>query len=225
MRGQAPLGKIPELQAAHPDSCEIEIKGYGFYVRKGFLAEGDTVTLTADEFDWTPLSGRKEFKVTIKDEDNTPERRLPQPIVIEILPDKISRLECTLPCTFKNENEITAQVTARDKYDNRVPCSEEVIVATGDAEEKMILNGGIGKTSVKANSNAQQIQDTAQSQITLYQLTTCRPLLEIFTAMTLPVKRRATVMKSTAGQLRTADLILFLLFPSSMGGSIMKPGP
>ena len=71
-------------------------------------------------FLWKKLSGRKEFKVIIETGDDKPKMRLPEPVIIEVLPLEPDHIDLFLPATSKSGTEINAVVSIRDRYDNRV---------------------------------------------------------------------------------------------------------
>jgi len=144
MRGQAPLGRLRGLTLSCSVACELEEKGQGFVVKKGQLTSGDSVILTWPAFQWTPLAGRREFKVIINYGNGRPEQRFPEPVVIQILSRAFSCLEATIPCTHRSGHEIDVRVTARDEYDNRVPLSCEVRLATPQGEQTLTLADGMG---------------------------------------------------------------------------------
>lgn len=146
MRGQEPLGcsfqtdspnepyyvsiSGPNTCSLRPYSNEAYMK-IGFIVENGSLSDGDTVQITAgypDGFTWTPIAGRYELKVVINYGNAEPERRLPEPVIINVLPCEPDKLEVTMPCTRKNGEDVSVHITARDKFDNRVPLSGKVEV-------------------------------------------------------------------------------------------------
>jgi mycothiol synthase len=124
MRGQQPLGR-PDTpyQIEGPAGCILEPAGHGpgFILRQGSLRAGQSVRLSAEPFRWTPLAGRREFKVVIDRADGSPQQRLPEPVTIGVLPGTLARLEPLLPCTHRPGEALLLQVTARDGGDNRVP--------------------------------------------------------------------------------------------------------
>ena len=65
----------------------------GFTLVKGELKEGNTVRIAVGDkagFPWKKLAQRKEFKVIIEPGEGEPKMRLPEPVVINILPDRKS---------------------------------------------------------------------------------------------------------------------------------------
>lgn len=151
MRGQGPLGtSLNDLKAAAPAGCLLTAAGCGFVLEDGALAEGQSVTLTAPPFRWTPLAGRREFKVVFNFGSDRPEQRLPNPVVIEVLPDRADRLEATLPATHRPGEAIAVHVTARDRGDNRVPLTGDVSVTGPAGEARAPMVGGIARCGVAA---------------------------------------------------------------------------
>ena len=130
--------------------CDVEKKGHGFRVNKGALIEGDTVRLTWPAFPWTPLAGRREFKVIINTEAGQPEQRFPEPLVIHVRPNSPCRLEASVPCTHRRDTEILVHVTARDEYDNRARYTGEITVRTEEREQKLMLVDGAGSCRVSS---------------------------------------------------------------------------
>jgi hypothetical protein len=143
MRGQGPLGfnwetGNPEhpgsLSIEGPGHCELEPSPRGFRVKKGRLGEGETVTLRIQrpqKLRWTPLAGKREFKVVIDPGHGEPQRRLPAPLVIHVSPRPFDHLEATVPCTREPGKPLVVHVTARDEFDNRVPFSGHVDLRLG----------------------------------------------------------------------------------------------
>lgn len=140
IRGQDPLGKGPKnYTLQYPDNCIVRPmdQAFGFTLEEGSLAEGQQVILDCEPFDWTPLSGRREFKVTFQRE-SCPQQRLPEPVVINIKPLQVERLEAVMPCTCRPGHELSISVTMRDAYDNCVPVTTPVTIA---GEEIQMVNG------------------------------------------------------------------------------------
>jgi len=171
MRGQRPLGcsfQITEpdkpgfLRVYGPEHCELEAlpsaqirnRGLlGFRVKRGNLIEGDMVTLTADDFGWTPLAGKREFKVVINYNDGNPEQRLPEPLVIKIKPRPLHRIEATIPCTRRKDSPLHIHITARDEFDNRVPETGMIHVKLGDRTATACMVNGVADCYVKPPIN------------------------------------------------------------------------
>ena len=162
IRGQNPLGYIPKFSITHSGKCELDLKQMGFVVKKGYLVEGDVVTLESPAFKWTPLAGRREFKVVINCGDDQPERRLPEPLVVHILPKKLHKLETLLSCTHTPLADLELQVTARDEYDNRVPYSGCVEVLVSGEEKTVTLQNGFG-VSILKTEDENEIRVSARS--------------------------------------------------------------
>lgn len=153
MRGQSPLGVLPDFPLPGSGACVLEAKHHGFVVKKGRLAEGDSVTLTWAAFPWTPLAGRREYKVIINYSSGEPEQRFPEPVVIRVRPRALSRLDAAVPCTHRGGHEIDVRVTARDEYDNRVLHSGGVRLATPHGEQTLTLVDGMGTCRVRPASD------------------------------------------------------------------------
>lgn len=148
IRGQQPLGHLPEPRITGPDHCELTVKGLSFAVKKGCLAEGDSVTLAWPSFRWTPLAGRRELKGVLNFGAGKPERRFPEPIVIDIHPGDLSRLEATLPGSHRPGEQVDLRVTARDRHDNRVPYSGTLHLSLPQDEREIVIEKGIATAPV-----------------------------------------------------------------------------
>ena len=137
MRGQAPLGRaFGGLTSRGPEKCELESNGRGCLLKKGSLCEGDEIVFEAEPFEWTPVAARREFKVVLSYGADRPEQRLPEPVVIDVIAGPLEEVEVTLPCTRPPGSPITAHVTTRDEFDNRVPSARAVWV--GDEYEVLV---------------------------------------------------------------------------------------
>jgi mycothiol synthase len=148
MRGQSPLGRLPELSLACSGTCDIAIHGHGFAVTTGEMAEGDKATVSWPSFEWTPLAGRREFKVIITYGDGRPEQRLPEPVVVHVLPGEIHGLAVSAPCTHRNRKDIGIHISARDGSDNRAPYSGAVRLTAPSGEKTVHLVDGRGTCDI-----------------------------------------------------------------------------
>ncbi len=149
MRGQNPLGRLPDFDLTCSGQCGLEKHRNGFRVKNGVLTEGQKVTLNWPSFQWTPLAGRHEFKVIVGYGDGRPEQRLPEPLVIRISPKALSHLEATIPSSHMIGSDIRVQVTARDEYDNRVPYTGKVSVDAGQGEVSLRIVDGFGSSLMR----------------------------------------------------------------------------
>jgi mycothiol synthase len=150
IRGQNPLGSgkaLPELRTSA--KCELEPRTLGFELKSGSLTEGQSVSLLFAPFTWTALAGRRELKVVIACPGD-PQRRLPAPVVIEVLPAEAERLEITLSLTHRPGSRIPATVTVRDHFDNRVPVSGIVTVE----DVKAPMRDGLACCEIALESSA-----------------------------------------------------------------------
>lgn len=105
-----------------------------------------------DGFIWTPLADRYEFKVLINTGKGEPVKRLPEPLIINVLPEKLYKLEAIVPCTTRGD-KLKVHITARDIFDNRVPLSGEVIISNETAEARAHLISGIADSLISVNEN------------------------------------------------------------------------
>ena len=103
----------------------------GFTLVKGEMKEGDTVRISVGAeggFRWKKLAQKKKFNVIIEPGEGEPKMRLPEPVVIHILPLKPDYLDVFLPGSAANAEEVRAVICARDRYENRVPVNGTVRV-------------------------------------------------------------------------------------------------
>ena len=152
IRGQNPVGysSTERTRLEGPSHCTLELLDrYRFRVASGALGEGDSVTLVNQTYDWTPLSGKREFKVVINTQDGQPEQRLPEPVVVDILPRPFDRLEATLPATRRPDDTVNVHVTARDEFDNRVPDSGVVHVHMGASTDTVCMAAGVADCTMR----------------------------------------------------------------------------
>jgi mycothiol synthase len=152
IRGQSPLGYRPRqpMSVVGPVRCEVEGKRHGFALKTGELHPGETVTCKVPPFDWTPLAGQRECKVVISTAEGGPEKRLPEPLIVEVLPLGADHLEATLPCTFRPKVKPQLHVTARDIHDNRAPLNATIRLQGAADEQAVPMVGGMAKTRLTA---------------------------------------------------------------------------
>jgi len=155
MRGQSPLGRGSEfVEIDGPDTCTLELERAGFLVKAGNLVEGDEVVLTTDAFPWTPLAGRREFKVVINHGDGRPEQRLPEPVVVETLARGGARLELILPCTFDPMDAcMDARVRFGDGYGNPLFHNGPVKVSCGGLDYSVTMQRGLASAELDADAD------------------------------------------------------------------------
>jgi mycothiol synthase len=132
--GQCPLGTRTQVSdPGKPGFVEViggaakALGGPGFRLT-GPLAEGDEVRLSIGReggFKWTPLAGRKEMKVIVDVGQGEPLMRLPEPVVIRVLPHQADHVDVFLPGTATPGESVRATVTVRDEFDNRAAVSED----------------------------------------------------------------------------------------------------
>jgi mycothiol synthase len=165
MRGQQPLGQQESDYALDgPDGCVLEPakRGFGFLAQSGQLEAGESVALSTAPFRWTPLAGRREFKIVIHYSDDRPERRLPEPVTIDLLPGPLDRFEATLPCTKRTGEALSLHITSRDQHDNRVNWSGAVEVRNGDHTHVVHMVAGV------ADCPLYQVTDSASVRATVH---------------------------------------------------------
>ena len=157
MRGQVPLGtrtqaNDPErrgyVEIAPADHATLEFVGpLGFRLADGALRAGDVVELRVGHgrgFTWTRLAGKREFKVTVQLHPAEPQMRLPEPVVVHILPLEPQSLDVLVDATPCG-GAATATVTVRDEHDNRVELDGIVTLAAGEKELAAIFVNGIAR--------------------------------------------------------------------------------
>jgi hypothetical protein len=125
----------------------------GFKIIDGKLNKGQEIKIAVGRrggFVWKKLCGRKEFTVIIRSGKDEPDRRLPAPVKVEIKPLSADHLEIFLPGTIDSGEKVEAQVSVRDRYDNRVKINGFVSLHPlqaddGQAEDiKVYLSEGRG---------------------------------------------------------------------------------
>ena len=154
--GQTPLGTVPQSHSPEvpgfvhirsPHRVSMEPTHIGFRVVDGDLKPGDAVTIEvgrAAGFRWTPLAGRKEFIVVIDRKDGSPKQRLPEPVVITVIPEELDHLEVLLPPTRRPGAPIHAAITIRDRFDNRIPIPGPASLSVHDECVAVPLCDGLG---------------------------------------------------------------------------------
>lgn len=167
MRGQSPLGAGPAsftIETSENCTAKLIANGCGFVVQEGCLNEGDRVALISEPFDWTPISGRREFKVTFQFSDDQPEQRLPEPLVVYITPLAVHHLDAVLPCTYRPGEEISVLVTARDANDNRVPINAPVTLTGDGVSSSAYLTDGRAVCSFRP-TNREPVRVSARAEL------------------------------------------------------------
>jgi mycothiol synthase len=162
MRGQRPFGERPQLESAgKPAFAEIEAPAgvmleplvLGFRIGEGVLREGDLVQLHVGRqggFRWTELAGKREFKVLLDTHPDEPQLRLPEPVVVCVLPLEPERLDVLLPGTPRADASFTAHVSVRDRFDNRVPLTGVAAVRFDGQNHSIALTDGLGRLPLSA---------------------------------------------------------------------------
>ena len=119
----------------------------GFRPISGVLREGDEVRITVGRtagFQWKVLAGRKELKVIVAPGRGEPKMRLPEPVVIRILPLEPDHIDLFLPPSCEPGSPIRATVSIRDRHDNRVSYDGPVSVETSGQKATAYLCEGLG---------------------------------------------------------------------------------
>lgn len=158
MTGQFTLGF--RWQCNHPDAeghCTITVpEGIAFTplmaglrIDRGHLTRGQEIIITLEKIQglsWTPLAGRREFKVLIDPSHGEPRQRVVESAVIQVLPAPVARLEATLPCTRQStSNETIITLTTRDAMDNRVESDSLVEVSLAGQTRVVGLQRGLAQ--------------------------------------------------------------------------------
>jgi hypothetical protein len=140
-------------QKAKPGDWIVGPVCIGFEILKGKLIQDMKVEINVGKkngFSWKKLSGKKEFKVIIDPSDGQPKMRLPEPVVIEIMPLNPDHLEIFLPMGSNNNSEVTASISLRDKWDNRVYNDEPLQIHTPDGQIDSFLINGKSRAKIAA---------------------------------------------------------------------------
>lgn len=112
----------------------------GFAIEKGRLNEGESIRLRVGRqggFTWKCLAGRKEFKVLVSPSPDSSTLRLPEPVRIDVDPLEPDHLEVLLSGSARKGERLRCVVSARDKYDNRIPVDGPVAIV-GDDDETVV---------------------------------------------------------------------------------------
>lgn len=148
-------GENPD-RPPQPDDLIVGPVTIGFRLLSGVLRKGDRVTFRVGRsagFRWKKLAGRKEFKVIIEEAAALPRRRLPEPVIVMILPLEPESLEVLLPPTFREGETLDGSVTIRDRYDNRVPLN----CAVNAGDQPAFLSEGRGVFQLHARGGAMRV--------------------------------------------------------------------
>jgi len=117
----------------------------GFGVVSGAISPGERVVLEvgrAGGFRWTPLAGRKEFKVMVDPGWGEPMKRLPEPVVVRVEPASADHLDVFIPGSGRADHPFRMTVSARDSFDNRVPIDAPLEVTVGGGKCHSALTEG-----------------------------------------------------------------------------------
>jgi len=140
------------VEVTGPEHVALEPLAAGFRVKEGALREGDEVLLHVGRrggFRWTPLAGRREWKVIIARHPDEPEARLPEPVIVDVLPLEPDRLDVLVPGTAARGQVISGCVSVRDRFDNRVPLSDTATIHLGDETCKAPLVNGYAEVPMR----------------------------------------------------------------------------
>ncbi len=159
--GQKTLGDIKDdsviqLQTAVERHAQLRVSGLGFQVERGELQKGDEVSLRVGGehgICWTKLAGRKEIKTLIDPGECEPLMRLPEPLVINVLPLQPERVEILLPGTAAPGAAVRAVCSLRDRYDNLVPEDRGITAVLPGGEEPVVLRDGVACLDTTAPSS------------------------------------------------------------------------
>lgn len=164
-RGQSPLGHgFPGFTVGVPDD-RIAPLATGFRAGGRPLKPGETIDLIAPPFRWTPLAGRIAWQVILDPGNGAPQRRLPEPLTVEVLPGPASRLELTVPCTHPG-NTLAFVATLRDTHDNRVPADDRIHIETRNETRSVSMREGIARGTLRVADPSGSIRLAARSEAT-----------------------------------------------------------
>jgi hypothetical protein len=123
----------------------------GFAVEAGSLAPGERVTLAfgaAAGFRWTPLAGRQEFRVLVNPGRGEPVMRLPEPVVVRVLPGPADRVVVLAPGSAAAGAPVEVSLRVADRYDNTVPWDGLARVRLGRRRRTVPVVGGTARASL-----------------------------------------------------------------------------
>ncbi len=165
--GQRPLGTaVQDSEAGRPGFIEVvespstavvRPAGTGFQLTAGRLRPGDRVTLRIGAkggFRWTPLAGRKEFKIILDPGHGEPQMRLPEPVVVRVMPGPAHHADIILPGSAAPADPVRVTVGIRDEYDNRVPVEEVYTVNTPGMATRVPVYEGLGRATLPSMGTA-----------------------------------------------------------------------
>lgn len=168
--GQNPLGFCWQTTAPDaagfcrlqgPDSVDLQPTDQGFAIAAGSLDPGESVTITLQRTlgrHWHHLAGPRSFRVVISPGPDEPQRRLPEPLVVDIQPGKPERLEVLLPSTRRPGEPVDVTVTARDANDNRVPTAAPVCLHDGERPVSAWMARGLAQTRITPRTGTVRIE-------------------------------------------------------------------
>jgi len=175
--GQSPLGTRPQaensaqpgfVEVSGPPGAKLEVRCPGFRVAGGSLQEGDEVRIAvgrAGGFVWTPLAGRKELKVVVDIGHGEPAMRLPEPVVVQVLPREADHVDVLLPGTARPGEGPRASVTVRDKFDNRVPYSGALDIHACGETRQVFLSRGVGTVELPPLSSRPERAEVTEAPV------------------------------------------------------------
>jgi mycothiol synthase len=171
--GQSPLGTKPQtddpakrgyVEASGPDTAAVEARAEPGFQLGGELRPGEEVRLSLGAnggFRWTPLAGRKEFKVLVDVGGGEPLIRLPEPVVVRVLPRKRDHVDLSLPGTAGPGGTVRAHLTVRDEFDNRVPDDGVIDLRGGGGRWTAHVSQGVGGVDVPFPGDAPLVLEAA----------------------------------------------------------------
>ena len=120
---------------------------FGFKVVDGRLKKGQKVTLHIgrQSFIWKKLAGKKRMWIIIEPTGNRPTLRLPEPLVITILPLKTDHVDVHLPASYSENEPGFLTVSTRDKFDNRTSYYGEINIDINSTGRIVHINNGLCK--------------------------------------------------------------------------------
>ncbi len=186
--GQKPLGTAPQSRdskkpgfvevSRRPSAVDIRAAGAAFRLVRGALEPGAEVRLAVGRehgFAWTPLAGRKEFKIIIDPGHGERFMRLPEPVVVRVQPLGPDHVDVFLPPNADPESPVRATISVRDRFDNRVPLAGPISVALGELSRIIHLCDGLaqgtlgamGPCPVQAHASLDALPGTHASNVCL----------------------------------------------------------
>jgi len=149
--GVARLGFLPALREVQPPApgqtraFPARSPWMGFAVEAGRVAPGERVTLcfgARGGFRWTRLAGRQEIRVLVNPGRGEPVMRLPEPVVVRVLPGAAERVVVSLPGSAGMGETFAASLRLVDGFGNTARQDGTAALRLGGRTQTVPLRDG-----------------------------------------------------------------------------------